>query len=67
MEYNVFVCEGKILGGALSPIDGESVDLQFFSNEDKPKLALPFPEELFYKTPSNNVYFQWKEGWLEIK
>lgn len=63
VEYNVFVFECKILGGALSPIDGESVDLEFFSNEDKPKLALPYPKEIFYKSHSNNVYFQWQEDW----
>ncbi|WP_273852123.1 NUDIX hydrolase [Guptibacillus spartinae] len=67
VEYNVFVFECIILGGELSPNDGESVDLQFFSREDKPRLALPYPEEIFYKTPSNNVYFQWREDWLEIK
>ncbi|MBC6973312.1 NUDIX domain-containing protein [Bacillus sp. Xin] len=38
----VFECEGE-----LTAIDGESLKLQYFSAYKRPKLALPYPEELF--------------------
>ncbi|MCY0881236.1 MAG: NUDIX domain-containing protein, partial [Firmicutes bacterium] len=47
VEYVVclFVC--AITGGTLQALDGESADLQWFSTEKMPPLALPYPPELF--------------------
>lgn len=44
VEYNVFVFECTILEGELTPIDGESAELLFIEEENRPKLALPYLE-----------------------
>ncbi|MFJ7827680.1 NUDIX domain-containing protein [Psychrobacillus sp. NPDC096623] len=63
VEYNVFVFECNIISGKLTAIDGESADLQFIKEENKPKLALPYPDFIFNKQHSDNVYFQWDNNW----
>ncbi|SDO17437.1 ADP-ribose pyrophosphatase YjhB, NUDIX family [Psychrobacillus sp. OK028] len=65
VEYNVFVFECNIISGKLTAIDGESVDLQFIKAENKPKLALPYPDFIFNKQHSSNVYFQWDNNWTK--
>ena len=47
VEYIVVVFECEVIEGELKAIDGESLKLQYFSAHKKPKLALPYPEELF--------------------
>ncbi|PGC44642.1 NUDIX hydrolase, partial [Bacillus wiedmannii] len=46
-EYIVVVFECEGVGGELRAIDGESLKLQYFSSKERPKLALPYPEEIF--------------------
>jgi mutator protein MutT len=60
VEYNVFVFECSIVSGKLTSIDGESADLRFIKEENKPKLSLPYPEFIF-KNPPSDVYFQWED------
>ncbi|HEK9098931.1 NUDIX domain-containing protein [Bacillus pfraonensis] len=47
VEYIVVVFECEVMEGELRAIDGESLKLQYFSSHEKPKLALPYPEEIF--------------------
>ncbi|MDZ5610167.1 NUDIX domain-containing protein [Bacillus pseudomycoides] len=47
VEYIVIVFECEVGGGELAAIDGESLKLQYFSSHERPKLALPYPEEIF--------------------
>ncbi|PFA22765.1 MULTISPECIES: NUDIX domain-containing protein [Bacillus cereus group] len=47
VEYIVVVFECEVIEGELKAIDGESLKLQYFSAHKRPKLALPYPEELF--------------------
>lgn len=66
VEYNVFVFECIIISGKLTAIDGESAKLQFFKEENKPKLALPYPENVFNKQNlDNDAYFQWEDNWIK--
>ncbi|MCI0764926.1 NUDIX domain-containing protein [Bacillus sp. TL12] len=47
VEYIVVVFECEVIEGELTAIDGESLNLQYFSTYKRPKLALPYPEDLF--------------------
>ncbi|MBJ8029002.1 NUDIX domain-containing protein [Bacillus cereus group sp. N21] len=47
VEYIVVVFECEGVGGELRAIDEESLKLQYFSSQERPKLALPYPEEIF--------------------
>lgn len=66
VEYSVFVFECEIKSGQLIPVDEETVELQFFSTENMPELALPYPKSIFVQTENNEVCFQWDEKWLNI-
>ena len=65
VEYNVFVFECNIICGKLTAIDGESADLRFIKEENKPQLALPYPDFIFNKHLTDNVYFQWEDNWMK--
>ncbi len=58
VESVIFVFECVIEGGNLAAIDGESADLQYFPISSRPKLALPYPEEMFYPSASERTFFQ---------
>ncbi|MEN1936315.1 NUDIX domain-containing protein [Paenibacillus sp. 102] len=47
VEYIIVVFECEVIEGELKAIDGESLKLQYFSLHERPKLALPYPEEIF--------------------
>lgn len=47
VEYNIFLFECVVQSGTLSPIDNETADLRYFSSEDMPELALPYPKHIF--------------------
>ena len=64
VEYNVSMFECVIQNGDLSPIDNETVELQYFSPSNMPELALPYPKDIFFKESKVNLYFQWSEQWL---
>jgi len=57
VEYNVFLFECEVQSGNLNPIDLETVELHYFKAENMPKLALPYPEQLFIKNNENASYF----------
>lgn len=65
VEYNVFVFECKIICGMLTAIDGESADLRFIKEENRPKLALPYPDFIFNKQSLDKVYFQLENNWMK--
>ncbi|KAB8127374.1 NUDIX domain-containing protein [Gracilibacillus oryzae] len=65
VEYNVFVFQCTIVKGELCPVDGESVDLRFFKEDSKPKIALPYPDLIFKNVPLADVYYQWDEEWIK--
>lgn len=66
VEYNLFVFECEINSGNLNPIDEETAELRYFSQENIPELAIPYPKSIFQIDNDNNeVYFQWDERWLK--
>jgi mutator protein MutT len=65
VEYVVFVFECIPVGGEHNPIDSETAELRYFSTEDMPELALPYPESIFSVTDREKTDFQWDEGWVE--
>ncbi|WP_078546846.1 NUDIX hydrolase [Litchfieldia alkalitelluris] len=65
VEYNVLMFECIIQSGKLSPIDNETTELRYFSAENMPELALPYPKSLFLQKENREVYFQWDEQWLK--
>jgi hypothetical protein len=62
----VFDCE--IVSGELKSLDGESLELRFFSPEALPASPMlsPYPKELFARDFSG-FYFEWHEEWLNVK
>jgi hypothetical protein len=54
-----------IQSGELSPIDNETLELQYFSPSNMPELALPYPKDLFLQREKSELYFQWNEQWLK--
>lgn len=58
VESVIFVFECVIEGGNLEAIDGESADLQYFPISLMPKLALPYPQGMFYPSSSERTFFQ---------
>ena len=64
VEYVVFVFECRPVGGEHHPIDNETAELRYFSLENKPELALPYPERIFIKSDSEKAEFQWHDEWL---
>ncbi|MCT2536889.1 NUDIX domain-containing protein [Aquibacillus koreensis] len=58
VEYTILVFNCEIVSGGLESMDGESVELRFFSEENKPKLALPYPDFMFQKLFFKDTYFQ---------
>ena len=58
VEYIIIMFECTIIGGYLKAIEGESADIQFFHMDNIPKLALPYPKEIFYPSDSQRAFFQ---------
>ena len=58
VEGLIFVFECIVEGGRLEPVDGESADLQYFTVSGMPKLALPYPVEIFLQSSSERTFFQ---------
>lgn len=65
VEYHVSVFDCEIQKGDLNPIDNETAELRYFSLENMPELALPYPKKLFLQNKNKEVYFQWNERWLK--
>ena len=45
-EYTVIVFDCEVVGGALSPIDGEALELRYFAPEEAPQLQVAYPRSL---------------------
>ena len=65
VEYNVFMFDCVFQSGELNPIDNETTELQYFSPNNMPELALPYPKEIFLHKENSELYFQWNEQWLK--
>lgn len=65
VEYNIFMFDCIIESGELSPIDNETVELQYFNPSNMPELALPYPKDVFLLNGNSELYFQWNEQWLK--
>ncbi len=63
VEYIVFVFECHVKGGELAPIDEETAELCYFSEQGMPELALPYPKSVF-GDGSGSTFFQWDEEWV---
>lgn len=46
-EYTVVMFECRVLGGQLSCLDGESLELRWFAPAEMPMLKAPYPPEVF--------------------
>ncbi len=58
VEYLVFMFECVVESGSLEAVDGESAMLEYFPVSLMPKLALPYPKEIFYAALSERTFFQ---------
>lgn len=63
VEYVVFVFDCRPVGGEHNPIDSETAELRYFSVENMPELALPYPINIFTETEHPKTVFQWDERW----
>lgn len=57
-EYLIFVFECLTQSGNLDAVDGESAELQYFPVSSVPKLAIPYPKEIFLPASSERTLFQ---------
>lgn len=64
VEYNVFVFSCRAVGGDLNPIDTETAELKYFSVENMPELALPYPKSIFIETDDEKTLYQWDPNWV---
>lgn len=53
--YSSFLCQ---------VIEGETADLQYFTPENMPKLAMAYPDWVFKRDCVVNTYFEWNREWL---
>lgn len=60
---SVFAC--RVLGGELGGLDGESLELRYFGEDELPELHAAFPAELFRKEPLAEPYFTWNDTWAD--
>ncbi len=58
VEYLIFVFECIVETGELEPVDGESAELQYFPASSVPKLAIPYPKEIFWLSSLKRPLFQ---------
>lgn len=57
VEYVVVIFDCKVVSGELRCLDGESAELRYFSFEECPPLALPYPEHIFQEV-SGPTWFE---------
>lgn len=58
IEGLIRVFECLVESGALEAVDGESAELEYFPVSSMPKLALPYPDEMFLPSSSERTFFQ---------
>lgn len=63
VEYVATMFECEVVSGKLEAIDGESKQLAYFPKNERPPLALPYPDQVFEKSEASS-YFDWEEQWL---
>lgn len=63
VEYTVIVFACEVLGGTLTPRDGEAAELAYVEPDRMPDLGLPYPRWLF-ETRVSDARFDWHETWL---
>ena len=63
VEYVVTLFECEVVGGKLEAVDGESKQLAYFPKQNRPPLALPYPDQVFEESEATS-YFEWDERWL---
>jgi len=57
-EYTVIVFECEVVGGKLEAVDGEALELRYFTPEEAPELLLAYPRELLLRSsPSSPTMF----------
>jgi ADP-ribose pyrophosphatase YjhB (NUDIX family) len=54
-EWVVAVFECEVVGGQLTPQDGEALELRYFAPEEAPTLQLPYPRTLFERPSSRRA------------
>jgi 8-oxo-dGTP pyrophosphatase MutT (NUDIX family) len=47
-EYTVIVFDCEIVGGRLSPADGEALELRYFAPDEAPELQVAYPRSLLH-------------------
>ncbi|HEV7701463.1 MAG TPA: NUDIX domain-containing protein [Pyrinomonadaceae bacterium] len=57
----VFACE--VIAGELKPQDDESSRLEYFTTDEMPELATPYPPA-FFTEPTTAGFFEWDDSWL---
>lgn len=57
VEYVTILFACVIDSGTLMAVDGESAELRFFGEHSLPRLALPYPKEIFDSSLSARTYF----------
>ncbi|KYP79457.1 NUDIX domain-containing protein [Ferroacidibacillus organovorans] len=57
VEYVVLVFDCKVDSGELEAIDGESFELRYFTVEQMPPLALPYPKRIFQQKRIDSALF----------
>lgn len=45
-EYTVVVFDCEVVGGTLSPADGEALELRYFAPDDAPQLQVAYPRSI---------------------
>jgi mutator protein MutT len=65
VEYVVFVFDCIVKGGEHNPIDSETAELRYFSVDDMPELALPYPKSIFAEWENQKTEFQWDGEWVK--
>lgn len=53
-EYTVIVFDCEVIGGSLTPVDGEALELRYFAPNEAPPLAVAYPRTLLYRSPVEN-------------
>ncbi|SEG75081.1 NUDIX domain-containing protein [Paenibacillus sp. UNC499MF] len=65
VEYTIFMFDCVVHSGILDPLDSETAELRYFSPEQMPELALPYPKSVLSREENKEVYFQWKDDYLK--
>ncbi len=65
VEYIIHMFECEIKGGKIGPKDDETAELRYFRPQNKPELALPYPESIFINDSQDQAFIQWDDLWMK--